>query len=229
MAPVKKLTPDPQPAWVAAMIKELQQLRADTSTNRNMLNQLLNSERPVPSTSNQSNLPSTSSSRPSHGMAGPSSSSSRLSRAVVGPSSLFPRHNQPQPIVSRQRNLVTRIHNQTSPLRPCWYHRQFGIASTSCISPCSFDPAHFIAPAVIHQPPVPVAQEIIPAPVPMVEENIDPPMAIDQNDIAANQMAPSSSNGSSSGKPQSKKAAPSNKQLSDSSSESDSDDWNHGK
>ncbi len=131
------------PAWVTAMIKELKRLQQDVSVNRNLLNHLIELQRPSPNVERSTHHIHA----PTPSVAGPSSRSaskhvSRHRQPVAGPSSNrpIPVHHEP-PKCSNQRKLVTQIANNPEILRPCWYHRQFGAASATCIEPCSFTPS----------------------------------------------------------------------------------------
>lgn len=222
------------PAWILAIQHELLQIRAELSTNHTMLATFM--DRPQTRLATHSSITqgpdyqmaSSSTSRGSAHIGNRSQSASRpynvrqasnQNSGTAGSSTgTVPKIRQnkrpnPNPVVEHKtpngtkRQLINEIANRPAVPRPCWYHRQFGSSSVSCILPCSFAPPNNqVNPNLVNQDQ-PMVQAPLPVPAAIVIEQVPEPNAEISSAIQALQEA----------------------SLSDSSDESDSDNWNHKK
>lgn len=170
------------------MLTELHQLKNSVASNRVLLNQMVGSQQ-TPGTQNNTRRSSETNSNPSPAQRISQIGHTMSSTSRQRQSSLARNNKTPN---SSQRKLVNVIANSPNVLRPCWYHRQFGPASATCISPCSFKHPPTV-PAAIPQPPLPLVQQPPPAPIPDVPKSIDvqpgsPPQSISGISITTAEM-----------------------------------------
>lgn len=143
MAPTNKRssTPTRQPSWVSELLIEINRLHNELHHQGATMDQIhticLSNQRAVHQRTSNIHV---------------SATRSKATNAIAGHDPL--NAVRTSRTTSRGRKLPVKIHGDLSqriskPIeRDCWYHKQFGAASISCIPPCSF-----IAPVI---PVVPV-------------------------------------------------------------------------
>lgn len=148
MAPKHSASPVNPPTWLTKLVDEVQHLRQDfarhASATREIRSITLETQHLV-----LSRLRPNNSAAP---MAVPTNNPWTQTRTVKSIRNISQMENKAAS--ERIRNVAIKIPrptrpNQSAVARICWYHRQFGQASTNCIEPCGF-----VAPAnqPINQP-----------------------------------------------------------------------------
>lgn len=172
--PKRSTTPDDKPSWVTRMVEEMFRLRnamEHQSASINEIRSILLPERHPRSKQQTANRLSNSSAHDhalssSSSRAHPirSSSNQRIASTTLRSAPIaIPRPSQPnvnqRPIQRHCAQNTVQSHAMDHSGRPdastlpkiCWYHKQFGQASTNCIEPCSF-----MAPIIPDVPAIPL-------------------------------------------------------------------------
>ncbi len=158
MSPPKRdTTPTDVPSWVVKMTEELFRLRNAMEHQSSSLNDirsmLINERRPrsrsthhaVQQLSTNDHASSSKTSRTRI-----SSNDQRAAQAVRSSAVAIQRPCKPTANQYRQT-----VQTPIPPTKICWYHKQFGQASTNCIEPCTFT-----APIIRMAPAIPFDQAV---------------------------------------------------------------------